>query len=191
MNKYQDTNLENNIGLSSLIEAVLFSQGSPVSIPRLAKLFKKNKEEVLDALGKLEDELSGRGISLVKKEDKVMLASAPEAGEIIKDIFKEDLSSEVGKAGLETLSIILYMSPVSRKDIDNIRGVNSSYILRNLLIKGLIEKDNDDNSRGFLYKPTFQLMSYLGIEKIEDLPDYKHHKEEIENLNKNGVEEEK
>jgi segregation and condensation protein B len=74
---------------------------------------------------------------------------------------------DLGKAGLETLSIILYQGPISRAEIDYIRGVNSNFILRNLLIRGLIERvENPHDQRSFLYKPTLELISYLGLSKI-------------------------
>ena len=90
----------------------------------------------------------------------------------MKVILQKDVK-DLGKAGLETLSIILYRGPATRRDIDYIRGVNSQFILRNLLIRGLVEKiQNPDDQRTFFYKPTFQLLSYLGIGKLEDLPEY-------------------
>ena len=93
---------------------------------------------------------------------------------------KEELSKDLGKAGLETLSIIIYQGPISRAEIDYIRGVNSQFILRNLLIKGLIDRvDNPTDQRSFLYKPSLELFSFLGISKIEDIPDFESVKADI------------
>jgi segregation and condensation protein B len=111
----------------------------------------------------------------------VALGTHPDLSELMLSIRKEELSRDIGKAGLETLSIILYKGEVARSEIDYIRGVNSSFILRNLLIRGLVERfTNPSDSRSYLYKPTFQLMSFLGITKIEDLPKYEEVEEQLE-----------
>jgi segregation and condensation protein B len=86
---------------------------------------------------------------------------------------KEELTEDLTPASSETLAIISYLGPISRAKIEYLRGVNSSLILRNLTMRGLIEKVSDDNrSSAFLYRITFDLMKHLGIEKKEDLPDY-------------------
>lgn len=117
----------------------------------------------------------------MEKEKSVMLATAPEVSGVIEKVRKEELSRDIGKAGIETLSVILYKGPVARSEIDYIRGVNSTFILRNLLIRGLIERiSNPKNQRSFLYKPTFELLSFLGISSIEELPKFKAVQQELE-----------
>ena len=94
---------------------------------------------------------------------------------------KEELSRDIGKAGLETLSIIIYRGPISRREIDYIRGVNSTFIIRNLLIRGLVEKvQAEKDQRSFLYKPTLELLSFLGVRNFEELPDYAAVRVELE-----------
>ena len=100
---------------------------------------------------------------------------------MIEELCKEELSRDLGKAGLETLSIVLYRGPITRSGIDYIRGVNSTFILRNLLIRGLVEKiPNPNDQRSFLYRATFDLLSHLGIPRVEDLPEYGNTNESIE-----------
>lgn len=160
--------------LEKQIESALFFKGEPVSIKNLGKLLDTPREHVEEALKNLETKLQGRGIVLVRHEDDVTLATSPETSTIIEKITKEELARDLGKAGLETLSIVLYHGPVARRDIDYIRGVNSNFILRNLLIRGLVEKvSNPDDQRAFLYKPTLETLSFLGIKNIEELPEYK------------------
>ena len=90
------------------------------------------------------------------------------------------MQKDLGKAALETLTIILYRAPVSKGELDYIRGVNSSFILRNLLVRGLVERSiNPNDKRSFVYRPTFDLLSHLGIAKIEDLPEYESVGQEI------------
>ena len=159
--------------LANLIEAILFYQAEPLSVKRLVMLTKKNEAEVRAALSVLEERLLETGLRLLTNDDEVTLGTSPDAGEAIEAITKEELSKELSKASLETLAIVLYKSPITRAEIDYIRGVNSTFILRNLLIRGLVEKiDNPKDQRSFLYKPTFALLEHMGVSKIQDLPGY-------------------
>lgn len=167
--------------LDAKIEAVLFWKAEPVTFSRLAKIFDVTVDEIKAALPVLESKLHGRGVSLVFKDEEVALRTTSDASSLIESLAKEELTGDLGKAGLETLSIVLYQGPISRREIDYIRGVNSNFILRNLLVRGLIEKiDNPKDQRSFLYRPTFDLLSLLGISKIEDLPEYHSARKEIE-----------
>ncbi len=169
--------------LESQIEALLFWKAEPVSIKKLTTLLNKNEDEIKLAIAILVESLKERGITLIQLENEVTLGTAKEASDLIKTLTKEELIKDLGKAGLETLSIILYQGPLSRAEIDYIRGVNSQFILRNLLVRGLIERvDNPKDQRSFLYKPSLELISYLGISKIEDLPEFELVKKDIENF---------
>ena len=166
--------------LQAKIEAILFWKGEPITIKKLSGFLSAPEEEIKTALVELENNLKERGIILVKKDDEVMLGTSAEMGTLIEDLVKEELTKDLGKAGLETLSIVLYKGPIRRSQIDYIRGVNSNFILRNLLIRGLVEKISDPkDQRSFLYRPTFELLSYLGLSKTEDLPEYGSVTEEI------------
>jgi len=167
--------------LEKQIEAVLFWKGEPISIKKLGQIFNKTEEEISAALKTLETNLAGRGVGLVFKENEVALSTSKDVSDIIEKLTKEELVKDLGKAGLETLSIIIYQGPLSRAEIDYIRGVQSNFILRNLMIRGLVEKiPNPADQRSFLYKPTFELLSYLGVTKIEEMPQFTEAKAEIE-----------
>lgn len=167
--------------LDAKIEAVLFWKAEPIAVSKLAKIFSVTSEEIKASLAVLEGALKGRGVSLIQKDDEVALRTAPDASSLIADLTKEELTRDLGKAGLETLSIVLYQGPLSRREIDHIRGVNSNFILRNLLVRGLVEKiDNPKDQRSFLYRPTFDLLSFLGIPRIDDLPEYSSVRKELE-----------
>jgi len=167
--------------LDQKIEAILFFKAEPVSLKKIGQMLGVEEDDIKQGLTDLEEKLSGRGIKILYKDDKVMLGTAPEMGEIIETIIKEELSKDLGKAGLETLSIVLYRGPITRSNIDYIRGVSSTFILRNLLVRGLVERvSNPEDQRSFLYKPTFELLSYLGISRVEDLPEYENVKKETE-----------
>ena len=172
----------NKNSLEKQIEAVLFWKGEPISIKKLSQIFTKTEEEITIALKTLEENLSSRGIVLMYKDDEVTLGTSKETSEIIEKLTKDELMRDLGKAGLETLSIIIYQGPISRAEIDYIRGVQSNFILRNLMIRGLVEKvPNPKDQRSFLYKPTFEMLSFMGISKIEDMPSYTEARSEIEN----------
>lgn len=163
----------NNNNLENKIEAILFFKGEPVSIKKLADILKVEKEEISTAINSLRNILVGRGIVLQELNEEITLGTSPEYSDLIENLQKEDLNKDLSKASLETLSVILYKNGVSRSEIDYVRGVNSGFTLRVLSIRGLIEKISDPkDARRFIYKPSFDLLSYLGINKVEELPDY-------------------
>jgi len=172
--------------LESKIEGLLFYKGEDVQIKKLAELLKVTEEETEEALKKLEQSLLGRGLVLVRKDDRVVLGISSELSSIIEGIRKDEVTKELSKASLDTLSIILYkndIAGVSRSEIDYIRGVNSSFILRNLLVRGLIERIMDPkDTRRALYKPTFDTLSYLGVTSQEQLPNYNEVRTQLQEI---------
>lgn len=161
------------INLPAKIEAILFWKSEPMSIKRLSVALGESEEDIKKAIPELEQSLISRGVRIMQKDDELTITTAPAVSSIIEKLTKEELSRDIGRAGLETLSIILYYGPISRRDVDYVRGVNSTFIIRNLLVRGLVERVEDKkDQRVFLYKPTFDLLAHLGISKIEDLPDY-------------------
>jgi len=167
--------------LDKQIEAILFWKGEPQSIKKLAENLGKKEEDILAALEVLKEKIKDRGVELIWKDDEVMLGTAAKLSHIIERLTKEELVRDLGKAGLETISIIAYKGPISRAEIDYIRGVQSTFILRNLQIRGLVERiNNPKDARSFLYRPTFELLQFLGVSKIEDLPEFEKVKAEFE-----------
>lgn len=161
------------MNLEQKIEAILFFKGEPVSRKRLAEILKVGQTEINEGVEKLKETLRDRGVVLVEKDNDVMLGTAPELSKLIENLQKEELNRELSKASLETLSIVLYKNSISRAEIDYIRGVNSSFILRALSVRGLIEKTLDPkDSRRFLYRPSFDLLSFMGIKSVEELPNW-------------------
>src|SRR3989338_7759378 len=150
------------MNLESKIEAILFWKGEPMSRKRLAEVLKVGEAEINEAVEKLKENLKERGIVLLEKEKEVMLGTAPELSDLIENLQKEELNKDLSKASLETLSIVLYK-----------KGVNSSFTLRALSIRGLVEKITDPkDARRYIYRPSFELLSYMGIKSIEELPDF-------------------
>lgn len=169
--------------LSNQIESILFWKSEPLSIKELARMLAVDVEKISEGINELEKKLEDRGIVLVKNGEEVFLATNSSASELIKKITKEEESLELGKAALETLSIILYKGPIRRSDVDYIRGVNSSFIIRNLLVRGLVEKKTDPKDlRTFIYSPSFELLAHLGLSDIKNLPDFEKVQTEIQNF---------
>ncbi|MCK6462905.1 MAG: SMC-Scp complex subunit ScpB [Candidatus Pacebacteria bacterium] len=165
--------------LEKKIEAVLFLKGEPASAKWLAKIIGATEEDIFAALEKLAVDLANRGVRLVRNGDTAALATAPELSELAKKVSGEEFNSDLSKAALETLSIIIYKGRATREEVDYIRGVNSSYILRNLSLRGLVDKENQsgggENTSGLrvsVYKPSMFLLRHLGLNNPQELPDY-------------------
>lgn len=171
--------------LNSKIEAVLFYKNEPVSYKELSKLLDAPVDDIKKSINEISNQYQDRGITLIKTDESVCFGTSPKFSSLIEDIKKEELSRDLGRAGLETLSIVLYKGPISRREIDYIRGVNSGFILRNLMIRGLIERgDPEVGERSFVYKPTLELYKFLGISKKEDLPEYENAFKKLEEFAK-------
>jgi segregation and condensation protein B len=167
------------------IEAVLFAYGEPMSLERLAKILNIDKKSLEASLNNLTAELNRqeRGIMLISNNDKIQLATKPELTKLLEDIVKQEFTEDLTPAALETISIIAYAGPISRADIEYIRGVNSSFTIRNLLLRGLVERTTDPKrANAYLYNVSFDLIKRLGLSKTEDLPDHEKYKQMVRNL---------
>jgi segregation and condensation protein B len=172
------------------LEAILFWKGEPMSKKKLGEVLKVSAEEINEAVLKLKENLQSRGVALVENGDDLMLGTAPELSSLLEDLQKEEINKDLSKAALETLSIVMYKNGVSRSEIDYIRGVNSSFTLRALSVRGLIEKITDlKDSRRYIYKPSFELLSYMGVKSVEELPEYAEVKSGIDVAIKNEQDE--
>jgi|ERR1035437_542077 segregation and condensation protein B len=167
--------------LDAQIEAILFWKAEPVSVKRLSEILEKSEEDIRAAILSLKTALQNRGLTLIELDNEVTLGTAKEISGRIEKLTKDELIKDLGKSGIETLSIVLYQGPILRSEIDYIRGVNSQFIMRNLLVRGLVEKvENPNDRRSFLYKPTLELLAHLGVSALADLPDYENVRKNIE-----------
>jgi len=172
-----------DLPLSAQIESLLLFKGGAVPVKELVEALKVSEEEVAEALRTLSTELEGRGIRLIEEGTRVALGTAPETKVLIESMRRDDLEGQIGRAGLETLSVIIYQGPVSRADIEYVRGVNVSTTLRSLLMRGLIERiDHPTDARAFQYQITPELVAYFGLSRISELPNYAAVKAELDAL---------
>jgi segregation and condensation protein B len=154
-------------------EAFLFVEGGALSTKKLAHALGIDQARLPEVLDQLEKQLEGRALSLVRAEGEVTLAVSGAVSPAVREAFQRELGKEVGDAGLEVLSVLLYGGPATRARIDYIRGVNTSSTVRLLMSRGLIERTgNPDDAREYVYRPTAELLAHLGVTKVQDLPEY-------------------
>ena len=160
----------------SELESLLFMSGEPVPFARLATVLGITEEQVSEVVASLAlqyEERVDAGLKILVHDASVELVTKPANATLVESFIKNVREEGMSKAALEVLSIIAYRAPVSRAEIDAIRGVNCSFTLRNLLLRDLIAREgNPSDSRGYLYRPTFKFLEVLGIEQVSELPDY-------------------
>lgn len=160
----------------SAIESILFVHGDePLAVTRLMQALALPEEKILEGLEGLVDKYDHpeSGLSLVRLEEQVQLTTKGDNAIYIEQFAKSALQESLSKAALEVLAVIAYRGPIARAEIESIRGVNCSVTLRNLLIRELIErKENEDDARGYLYNISFQFLRELGLQSAEELPEY-------------------
>lgn len=160
--------------LKSQIESLLFISAKPMSINQLAEIIKKPAKEIEQAGNELVEEYKAnkRGTQIIKNGAKLQMVSAPENAKLVQEFIKDETMGELSRPSLEALTIIAYRGPISKIDLDRIRGVNCSLILRNLLLRGLIEAKQDKKKNETYYSVTFDFIRFLGINNISQLPDF-------------------
>ena len=159
--------------LISQLEALLFVSNKPLTAKVLAKYTSSDEALVKQALEQLHHDRQNSGIVLLIGSDGYQLATNAGHTEIVKNFLNADLRESLTEATVEVLAIIAYRQPISKAEIESIRGVNSQYSLRALLMRGLIEKiPNPNDARGMLYQVTTEFMQHLGLTSIADLPEF-------------------
>ena len=168
--------------LRSKIESILFVSGDPVSLKKIAKTLALPEKDIEKEVRILQEEYKDKGINVLEKDGKIQMTSSPKNSEVVSALVESSLSEELTPAALETLAVISYKEPILRQEIDEIRGVNSVFSLRTLMMRGLIDKyQGGEGGRGTFYRTTLDFLKKLGISKVSELPQY-------EELSKNSGE---
>src|SRR6056297_3620039 len=152
------------------LEAILFFKAQPVAKRELLKLLELDEAALQTTVQTLGQRLQSGATRLLESDTELSIVTAPEHDTLIENLRRNELKRDIGKAGAETLAIVLYRGPVTRGEIDRIRGVNSAYILRNLMTRGLVEKGS--NPKRTEYQITSDLLAHLGITHKNQLPQY-------------------
>jgi segregation and condensation protein B len=160
------------VSVAAQVESLLFVADAPVSVGRLAEALEVTPGQVERALADLEAAYTGRGLRLQRAGSRVQLVTAPEAAPSVERFLGLEARTRLSQAALETLAIIAYRQPITRPEIEIIRGVNSDSVLRTLLRLGLIEDVGRAPTVGrpILYSTTFEFLQHFGLQELDDLP---------------------
>lgn len=163
---------EKNLDLQTIIEGLLFVASEPVTAKQLAAAVECTPAEVETALEALQTALKERGIRLQRHGQRLQLVTAPELADYVENLLGLSLSGKLSTPALETLAIVAYRQPITRPEIEAIRGVNSDGVLRTLLNKGLVEEVGrlDTVGHPMLFGTTFEFLRFFGLEQLQDLP---------------------
>jgi segregation and condensation protein B len=163
--------------LEHIVECLLFVHGEPMSVKKLARAAGAQAKEIKVAVESLDARLKGSsGLRVVQDGDEVQLVTARVYAPYVEKLFREARREELSRASLEVLAIVAYEGPVSREEIESIRGVNSAYILRTLSIRGLVAKKNESPP---MYELSLQSLRELGLESREGLPHFEEVREKV------------
>jgi|SRR5579872_491864 len=159
--------------LESIIESILFVASKPLSAATIAKILEVEKAEVETALVNLAQTHKESGIILLQAGESWQFATNSKNSTEIKNFLNAELREKLTEATVETLAIIAYRQPISRAEIEAIRGVNCQYSIRHLLIRGLIQKvSNPNDARQNLYETTLEFLQHIGAQSVKELPDF-------------------
>lgn len=172
--------------VTTTIEAVLFAAAKPIKLSDLRKHLDVSEEVVREAV----DDIAVRfnvdesGIHLMEQGGAVQLVSNARVGEAVAKFLKKEASGPLTRPSLETLTIIAYRGPITKPEIEMIRGVNCALILRNLLIRGFVTEEQDKERLQPVYRVSHEFLQALGCRRLEELPDYEAfaHNEKIAEL---------
>lgn len=160
------------LSLEARVEALLFITSEPTSPAQLAAALEVSTAEVDRALSDLHESFRTRGLRLQRYNGRVQLTTAPEAAELIERFLGLEATTRLSRAALETLAIVAYQQPVTRPQVDSVRGVNSDGVMKSLLGKGLIQEGGraEGPGRPILYSTTPEFLQHFGLNSLMELP---------------------
>ena len=160
--------------LASQIETILFVAGKPLTAKKIAKALSADEKVVAAEIVKLRDKYISdvSGVVLLENNNEFQLTSHPDNRQVAEQFVKAEVSGELTRPQLETLTVISYCGPITKPELEQIRGVNCGLILRNLLIRGLVKESDGDTTLLPAYEVTMEYLQHLGLTKLSDLPDY-------------------
>src|SRR3990167_4993008 len=156
------------------IESLLFLAGRSMSVKKLAEITMASADEVTVAAEEIMKEYNqeSRGVHVMKAAQSYQMATNPAVAHVAKDFIKSEQSGELTKPSLETLTIVAYRGPITKAELEQIRGVNCSLILRNLMMRGLVEAQGEIGQPQTSFRVTMDFIRFLGVAGVEELPGY-------------------
>jgi len=159
--------------LKSTLEALLFVSNKPQATKDFARILDLEEARIKEALDALVEEYKNRGFILLQNNGQYQFSTNSKYSTAVKNFLNAELREKLTDATVEVLAIIAYRQPISKAEIEAIRGVNSQYSLRSLLMRGLVERiSNPHDMRSFLYQTTTEFLMHLGLSSLKDLPDF-------------------
>lgn len=169
-----------NMSVVSKIESILFVASKPLAAKKIAKAVNTTEMETISALETLREKYNQplSGVILIQNNQEWQMVSNPDNREAAENFLKAEVSGDLTRPQLETLTVISYCGPITKPELEKIRGVNCSLILRNLLLRGLIKETEDTLNLLPTYEATMEYLRHLGVGGLSELPDYeklRHH----------------
>ena len=163
---------QSKLTLAAQLETILFVASGAVTVAQVASALEISAAEVEKGLEELKEQYKERGLRLQRHQQYIQLTTAPEAAQVIERFLGMEATAKLSRAGLEALSIIAYEQPVTRPEIDAVRGVNSEGALKSLMSKGLIQEAGraERPGRPILYITTSDFLAHFGLNSLNDLP---------------------
>lgn len=158
----------------SKIESVLFVASKPLSTKKIAASLKIDEKDALECLKNLQTKFNtaDSGIALLQNGDEWQMVASAENKEVSENFLKAEVSGELTRPQLETLTVVSYCGPITKPELEQIRGVNCSLILRNLMLRGLVKENEDAANLLPAYEVTMDYLRHLGLNSLADLPNY-------------------
>ncbi len=172
----------------SKIESVLFVASKPLTSKKIGSVLKSSEKEVLADLQELRTKYNhdDSGVKILQNGDEWQMVASADNKEISENFLKSEVSGELTRPQLETLTVVSYCGPITKPELEQIRGVNCSLILRNLMLRGLVKENEDSANLLPVYEVTMDYLRHLGLNSLQELPNYSelHQHPYITNLDK-------
>ncbi len=162
------------MSLQAKIESILFVASKPLSSKKIAHILKIDEKEAVESLQNLQVKYNNptSGIVVLKNNEEWQMMSSPDNRIEAENFMKAEVSEELTRPQLETLTVISYCGPITKPELEQIRGVNCGIILRNLMLRGLVKENEDAASLLPSYEVTMDYLRHMGVGSLEELPNY-------------------
>ncbi len=174
------------MSLANQLESILFVASKPLSVKRMAKVLNCSDDAIISELQTLFEKYAAAnsGIVLLNNNDEWQMVSNPENRGVAENFVKAEISGELTRPQLETLTVVAYCGPITKPELDQLRGVNCALILRNLMIRGLVKESDDSSELLPKYEVTMDFVRHLGLQTVQELPDFNelHQHQFVQNI---------